>query len=166
MKKVITVAIILFFSTMVSPLYAGGSATPQDVIKKVKEAAEYLSKMGKAGLTSFKKRHGKWVWKDTYVFVLEEDKGTVVAHPIKPKLVGKKLMGLKDIKGNMFFVQFFQAAKKPNGGWVEYWWPKPGEKKASRKITYVLQAGKTPYQVGAGIYNDTITIEELNKLIK
>jgi len=66
----------------------------------------------------------------------------------------------------MFFVQFFDAAKKPKGGWVEYWWPKPGEKKPSRKITYVLQAGKTPYQVAAGIYDETFPVNKLEGMLK
>jgi len=49
-------------------------------------------------------------------------------------------------------------------GWVEYWWPKPGEKEGSRKISYALKAGNTPYVVGAGIYDDKATIADLEKL--
>ena len=41
-------------------------------------------------------------------------------------------------------------------GWVEFWWPKPGEKVQSRKLGYVKKAvvnGKK-YFVGSGYYPD------------
>ncbi len=44
---------------------------------------------------------------------------------------------------------------------------KPGEAKASRKISYVHSAAvsfKPDIQVGAGIYDDKMSVEELNKL--
>ncbi len=164
-KKLLGLSVLMIGLAIVSTSWAGSKATPQEVIAKVREAAALIEKKGAAALPEFKKG-SKWVWKDTYVFVLEKSKGTVAAHPIKPSLVGKNLMGLKDIKGNMFFAQFFEAAAKPHGGWVVYWWPKPGEKVPSRKITYVLQAGNTPYQVAAGIYDDKYTPEELDKMLK
>jgi len=168
MKKVLTIIVAAVMASVFLNVaaYAGGSATPQEVIQKVKEAAAYLSKKGEAGLAEFNKKGTKWVWKDTYIFVYRCDKGVVAAHPIKPKLVGKNLMGLKDIKGNMLFVQLCDASKNPKGGWVEYWWPKPGEKKPSRKISYILQVPGQPYQVAAGIYNDKISVDDLNQMIK
>jgi signal transduction histidine kinase len=48
--------------------------------------------------------------------------------------------------------------------WVEYWWPKPDEKQASRKVSYGLRAANTPYVVGAGIYDDKTKVEDLEKL--
>ena len=149
-----------------STSWAGGKATPQEVIAKVKEAADFLSKQGSAGLAEFNDRNSRWVWKDTYVFVYNCSKGTVAAHPIKPHLVGKNLMGLKDVKGNMFFIQLCEASKNPKGGWVEYWWPKPGEKTPSRKVTYILKVPGQPYEVAAGIYDDSASVSELDKLIK
>lgn len=162
MKKSLTICVAVIVGVfLVSTAFAGGAATPQEIIQKVKEAASLIEKKGAAAFPEFKKG-SKW---GSYIFVLEKSKGMAVVHP-KPSLVGKNLMGLKDIKGNMFFAQFFEAAAKPHGGWVVYWWPKPGEKAPSRKITYVLQAGNTPYQVGAGIYNDKYTPEELDKMLK
>jgi len=55
-------------------------------------------------------------------------------------------------------------AKKPYGVWIEYWWPKPGEKEGSRKLSYLLSAKGTPYVVCAGIYDDQPSIAELSKL--
>jgi hypothetical protein len=39
-----------------------------------------------------------------------------------------------------------------------------GEKQGSRKVSYALKAGDTPYIVGAGIYDDKTTMAELEKL--
>ena len=91
---------------------------------------------------------------------------SLVTHPIKPKLIGKDLSKLKDKNGNYFFIQLCEATKNPKGGWVEYLWPKPGEKKHSRKISYCRNIPGTPYEAGAGIYNDSITLDELEKLLK
>ncbi len=156
-----------FFATfLVFPVlsYSQEKATPQEVIRKVREAASYLKKTG--NIDAFKKGNKRWVWKDTYIFVIDCNRVVMVAHPIKPALEGRPLGGLRDAKGDLFFVQLCEVSRNPNGGWVEYWWPKPGEKKASRKITYILHVQGTPYSVGAGVYDNTLTVEELNKLIQ
>ena len=104
------------------------------------------------------------MWKDTYIFVFDCVKGTTAAHPIRPDLVGKSGVSLKGAKGTEFFPKLCQATKHPSGVWVEYWWPKPGEKEASRKVSYALKAGNTPYAVAAGIYDDKTSIADLEKL--
>ena len=91
-------------------------------------------------------------------------KGTIAAHPFRPALVGKDDTNLKGTKGTEFLPKFCEATKTPDGVWVEYWWPKPGEKEGSRKVSYALRVSNTPYIVGAGIYDDSATITELQKL--
>ncbi len=144
---------------------AGEMATPQEVIEKVKEARGLLSG-GRGDLEEFKRADGRWVFKDTYVFIIDMDSVTVVAHPVNPKQVGKNLIGLKDVKGNYFFIQFCEKARTDGGGWVEYWWPKPGEKTPSRKYAYVMPVPGTSLMLGAGVYDDSVTVDELNKLVK
>lgn len=155
---------VLFFGH--TNIVAQETASPTEVVQKVKEAAAYLSEKGDAGLSEFMDIKGRWVWKDTYVWVLHCEKGTNAAHPIKPKLVGSNLMGIRDTNGKLFFAEFCNMAKNPKGGWVEYMWPKVDDTKPFRKVTFVLSVPNTPYQVGAGIYDDKITINELNKLIE
>ncbi|MBF0524998.1 MAG: cache domain-containing protein [Deltaproteobacteria bacterium] len=148
------------------PALAQGTASPQEIVKKVREAAAFLGKSGESGLAEFNKKESNWVWKDTYIFVYDCGKGTIAAHSQQPGLIGKRLAGLKDIKGTLFFVQLCEAAKKPGGAWVEYWWPKPGTMEPSRKISFMLQAGSSPYQVGAGIYDDKMSLDQLDKVVK
>ena len=142
-----------------------GKATPQEVVAKVRQAASTLSRTG--DLSQFMQKQGPWVWKDTYVFVDDCDKKVVVAHPIKPERVGQALASIKDAKGKALYPDaegFCNAAKKPSGTWIEYSYPKPGEKQDSRKISYYLSAPGTPYVVGAGVYDNGASIDELSKL--
>ncbi len=151
-------------------------ATPQEVIQKCQEAAKFLSQeiakgneAEKAALAYMNQRgNNRFVWKDTYVWVLccTCEPKTNAAHPINQKIVGPDLSGMKDKRESLFFLQFCETAKNPKGGWVEYWWPKVDEQKASRKITYILPVAGTKYQVGAGVYDDTLDAAQLFKLIK
>ncbi|PYV60787.1 MAG: calcium:proton antiporter, partial [Acidobacteria bacterium] len=45
-----------------------GKATAQEVVEKVRQAANTLSQSGEAGLAQFDKKESPWVWKDTYIF--------------------------------------------------------------------------------------------------
>lgn len=164
-KFICFIIITVVFIAFPNRGYAQKKATPQEVFEKIREAREFLSQAG-TGLEDFNKKNGPWVFKDTYVFVFDCKKGTILAHAIRPQLIGKNLMGLRDIKGNSFFAQLCAAAQTSSGGWVEYWWPKVGETEPSRKISLLLQVPGTSYQVGAGIYDEYKSIAELNALLK
>jgi hypothetical protein len=162
-KILVGLAVALLVAALCNVAVAQDKATAQQVVAKVREAASTLSKAG--DLAPFNQKQGPWVWKDTYIFVVDCDKKVIAAHPIKAELVGKDYRSLKDTKGKNFFPEgWCDAAKKPSGVWIEYWWPKPGEKEGSRKLTYGLSAKGTPYAVGAGIYDDKATIAELSTL--
>jgi signal transduction histidine kinase len=155
----------IFIVLSAIPALTQDKSSPAEVLAMTRKAADYIASIGKKGLEEFNDPQSRWVVKDTYVFVINCEQGTIVSHPFSQKLRGKKLLGLTDIKGNLFFVDFCEAAKKPMGGWTEYWWNKPGEKKPSRKISVVLQVPDMPYQVGAGIYDDKLPVQQLQKLL-
>jgi cytochrome c len=165
-SKILVVLAVPFLIVVLSSVAVGqDKATAQEVVAKVREAASALTKTG--DLAQFNQKQGPWVWKDTYIFVDDCDKKVVVAHPLKPEQVGQDFGSIKDTKGKTLYPDpqaFCDAAKKPSGVWIEYWWPKPGEKEGSRKISYYLGAKGTPYVVGAGIYDDKATIADLSKL--
>jgi cytochrome c len=167
--RAVTVAVLVSFHLLIFHTTfsaAEEKAKPQEVVAKVREAAKFLSTAGEEGVAEFADKNGRWGWKDTYVWVLKCDEMTNAAHPINPKLVGKNLAAMKDVRGNYLFVQLCEAAKNPQGGWIEYWWPKVGERTPSRKITFVLPVEGTPYQVAAGIYDDDISLQELSHMIR
>lgn len=158
-----TVVVMMLF--LFGMAWAGESATPEECMRKCYEAAEFLSQAGEAGLEEFKDPKGRWVWKDTYIFVLDCDRRITVAH-IVPQVVGKPINILTDPKGNPFGEMICDAGSKPKGGWIEYWWPRKGEALPSRKISFCYHAEGTPYKFGAGIYEPTATLEELNAMVK
>jgi cytochrome c len=105
-----------------------------------------------AALAAVKDKNGPFVKGDLYIFAGSTEKPELIAHPIKPTLVGKNMAKMKDVKGKFFFVEFMNTAKGPGQGWVEYWWPKPGEKKASPKDTYVMKVPGQPVWFACGFY--------------
>ena len=80
----------------------------------------------------------------------------VVMHAAKPELEGKNMSELKDPKGKYLFNEFVAVVKKDGKGFVDYYWPKPGEEDPVAKISYVM--GFTPWGwiVGSGIYLDDV----------
>ena len=140
------------------------SATPEEVVDKAKQAAQYLAEEGEAGLEEFRGKDSPYVWKDSYVVVQDCEEGRAVAHPISPDLEGTDLGALKDETGKAFAQELCAQAQRPQGGWVEYMWPKPGEQEPSRKIAYALSVEGTPYVVVSGVYDEDATVEELEKV--
>ncbi len=155
---------VLMGAAFASSVWGQGSASPEEIVEKVRSAAEMLSNQGEAGLQQLNKTSSNWVWKDTYVFALNCKEKVIAAHPVQPELIGRNLTKIKDKKGNEFLVYLCLASKVPGGGWVEYWWGRPGMgvDLSFRKISYTLQAGDTPYQVSAGVYDEKISVWTLN----
>jgi hypothetical protein len=164
MRKILAVVAMVLLNVAVPSVAVGqDKATAEEVVAKVREAASTLSKTG--DVAPFRQKQGPWVWKDTYIFVDDCDKKVVAAHPLRPEQVGHDFMSIKDTRGNNVIPEgWCDAAKKPSGVWIEYWWPKPGEKEGSRKLSYSLSVKGTPYVVAAGFYDDKATIAELSKL--
>lgn len=151
---------IIFYIFILPPtLLASEKATPLEVVQKVVAAEKFLAQNVSNNLHHFNNIDSDWSWGGTYVFVLDCSKITVAAHPVQPGLIGKDLAELRDVKGKLFFIELCEASK--NNGWVEYYWPKPGEKESSRKISYMRQVPGSKFQVGAGLYEDVLELEEL-----
>jgi signal transduction histidine kinase len=168
----ITLASIL---TGAIPALAADSATPEEVIAKVWAAAEYLAKEGKSGLATFDKADSEFVWKDSYVFVYNCADDVIAAHPVAESR-GGTISALRGGDGGAFGVALCAAAEKPGGSWTEYQWRHPVEATTPndlaysgdyvRKVSYALSVVGAPYQVGAGIFNDSMSLEILNEMIQ
>ncbi len=178
MIRHLTIALTLaaVLAWLAPPTGAEEATTTQEVIAKVKEAAAYLEKNGKSGLKAFDSADAPFVWKDTYAFVFDCAAGLAdVGHPVSTTKE-QKIATNKDATGRVIGPELCKAAARPGGGWVEYMWWKPikveGEKQLtyaktmSRKVSYMLSVKGQPYEVGAGVYNDTLTVKDLNALLK
>jgi signal transduction histidine kinase len=74
-----------------------------------------------------------------------------IAHATEKDLINKNLYEYKDIKGKYVIRELSDAAKK-GGGFVEYYWLKPGTSVEVKKLGYVEQIPGTYYFVGSGVY--------------
>jgi signal transduction histidine kinase len=73
---------------------------------------------------------------------------------------------LKDATGKLFFISMNEVAKTKGAGWVDYMWPKPGEKTPSLKVSYVklVKADGEDLAVVCGIWD--VPAEEVQKLVR
>jgi len=76
-----------------------------------------------------------------------------IAHATQKDLVGKSLKDYKDSKGN-YVIRLLAEKSKQGGGFVEYWWIKPGVKGEHAKLGYVEPIPGTDYFIGTGVYLD------------
>jgi hypothetical protein len=159
-------AVFLFpvFAYGGSPV-ATNKATPQEVYDKVVEAAGFLSKAGKDGLKEFEKPQGRFVWKNSYVWVTECE-GIYCSLGPQSQLSGLGISKVKCYKTGKFYILILcdRVQANPRGAWVEYWWPKPGLEKPQRKVSFMKQVPGQPYQVVAGIFDELTTLEQLNRI--
>ena len=127
----------------------------EEAVQRAEEAARLLAGTGEAGLAEFRGEGSAHVWQDVYVFVLDCAKGTTLAHPVTPEREGEPIAA-GPAYGGVTAAQRgaaqCAAARDPDGGWLEYPFPRPGEEQPSRQITYLLAVPGTPYVVGAGVY--------------
>jgi signal transduction histidine kinase len=124
----------------------------EDVVNR---ASTVLADEGRAGFVKLRDKTGHFVFMDTYVFVLTPE-GIELVNPGQPSMEGKNIINLKDVNGKELIRECLDQASKNGGGWVEYYWYKPGDNTPMRKLTYVrqVQSGQETYIVGSGFYTD------------
>lgn len=163
-KNTVSTLVCLVMVTLFSSTGFAEKITSQLCKKKVLAAAELLKSKGKDAFAELKDPNGPFRFGDGagYVWVHNLD-GIMMMHPIKPALEGKNLLNLRDVNGVYFFVAFNEIAEDKGAGWVPYTWPKPGEKKSSPKVSYVMlvQNDIDEFIVGSGMYD--VTAEDIKK---
>jgi signal transduction histidine kinase len=122
-------------------------------VEAVDDAVILIRQMGPKAFPVLKDKTSEFVYKDTYVFVVDST-FTVLVDPPFPGEEGHNVYDYSDINGKFFFREFFRVANEKGSGWIEYAWPKPGEAKPSPKSTYVRKTMVRGvfYLVGTGIY--------------
>jgi len=99
-------------------------------------------------------------------FWINDLNDTMVMHPIKPELEGKKLDQIKDKNGKFLFVEFNQVVKTKGAGFVDYLWPKPGAEEGVPKISFVMGFEPWGWVIGSGIYVDDVEAKFRSDAIK
>lgn len=155
MKMLIKLCLVLSVMVALCGTAFAENATREECITMAKQAAEMIQQGQDAALAEIAKSDGKFVWKDSYVFVMNL-KGKMLAHPFMPGLTRMdSLLAVPDKnleKPKMIFVDFVTLAASKGEGWVEYLWPRPNETAASPKVTYIYRVPGTDLLTGAGYY--------------
>lgn len=87
----------------------------------------------------------------------------VVMHPIKPKLNGKDVSGVKDPNGLALFQAFVDTVRQQGEGYVSYQWPKAGQDEPEDKVSYVKGFEPWGWVVGTGLYVGDLRQAALNQ---
>lgn len=161
-RMVFVLALGVAFLLAASGSQAADKAMFMKIKDKVAQAAKHLSEKGEEALPEFSDKSSDWS-QEPYIFVYNLQ-GVILAHPNNPNLIGKNLIGVKDVKGKLFAQEFIEIAKTEGKGWSEYWWNKMGEKTPSRKISYIMRVPNRNMFLGAGIY-ESLSKADVIKLV-
>ena len=90
-------------------------------------------------------------------FWINDTGHTMIMHPMNPEMNGENFSNTTDPNGKRLFVSFVDTAQlHPEGGIVDYSWPKPGTTGALPKISYVKLYQPWGWVIGTGVYVDDI----------
>ena len=157
MKKVAVAALAVLLGLFLAGNVLAESATKDECIAKTKEAAKLINEKGlDAAVAEINKKDGKFVWKDSYVFLVDID-GKMLAHPMSPALIGKNVIDMGDksedpAKATKLFKEFSEVAKSKGEGWVGYMWKNPDDPKPRKKISHIYRVPGKDVYAGAGIW--------------
>lgn len=154
MRKVAVTMLALVFGLFLAAGAMADSATKDECVAKCKEAAQMILDKGlDEAVKEINNKQGKFVWKDTYVFLMDLD-GKMLGHPMSPALIGQNLLDRKDKgePGKLLFKEFVELAKGKGEGWSDYMWANPGDPKPRKKISFIYRVPGKDLLVGAGIW--------------
>lgn len=109
---------------------------PDDAKHWVEKAITFYKANGKdIALAECSSPLGRFVKAGMYIYVLDFN-GTMLAHPVNPKYVGKDFYRIQDVDGKSFIKEIADCANKSGSGWVEYKWFNPATKRVQPKTVY------------------------------
>jgi signal transduction histidine kinase len=163
MRKVAVIVLVITASVVLVANVMAESAVKDECVVLCKGAAKFINEKGlDAAIAEIGNKEGKFVTKNTYVFLMDLE-GNRLAHPFAapndPKIM--KLFDMKDTTGKLFVQDYIAIAKSKGEGWTEYMYPTPEElkkpipskeKKSSKKISFVYRVPGKDLMVIAGFF--------------
>ena len=147
---------MLAMATIAAGVAAGGSAwaadhaSAKEAEAMVQKGMAYIKANGKdKGYAEISNKHGQFIDRDLYLVVYQLD-GKVLAHGANEKMVGKMLIGLKDVDGKEFVRERVELAKTKASFWQDYKFTNPVSRKVEPKAMYCERMDDTV--VCGGIY--------------
>ena len=129
-----------------------------------------LVKANELSLEEAQKRAIKYVKEIRYdngnYFWINDFHPRMIMHPTNPKLDGQDLTRKTDVNGKLIFNEMkYTVHDHPiHGGFVPYYWPRPGSSKPVEKLSHVRQFTDWYWIIGTGVYIDDIN-ERYNELL-
>ncbi len=87
-------------------------------------------------------------------FWIDDFEGINICNPPDPSTEEKSRIALKDVNGKEIIKEIIANGKLAEGGYTDYWYPKPGEKEANRKRSYSKSYDAYRWVIGTGNYVD------------
>jgi cytochrome c len=143
-KKVAPALLVLALVT--GTVFAGEK---EDAMKMVNDAAAAVDKDKASAVAEIGNAKGRFVKGEIYVFAYDL-MGTMVAHPINAKLVGKSLIDVPDAGGKMFRKEIIDGVKASGTATVDYKYKNPQSGAVEDKVSYCKKAADLA--VCAGYY--------------
>ena len=107
-----------------------------DAVHWVNEAVAFYKATGKAiALSEFSNPQGRFVRGERYIYVLDIN-GTMLAHGVNEKYVGKDFYRVQDSEGKFFIREIVDTANIKGHGCVEYNWIDPVTRSEQPKTVY------------------------------
>ena len=100
-----------------------------------KAIAFYGASGEEIAVAEFTNSKGPFVQDEMYIFVLDK-KGTMIAHGVNEKFIGKNFIDLKDAAGKSFIREIIDTANAEGKGWIDYQWYNPVNKETKPKSVY------------------------------
>jgi cytochrome c len=136
MKRSIISALAISLLAASGMAAAADGATQAEATAMVKKGVAFIKANGKdKGYAEITDKQGQFKDRDLYLTVYTLD-GTVQAHGSNDKMVGKNLIGLKDVDGKEFVKERIDLAKTKPTFWQDYKFTDPLSKKVLPKTMY------------------------------
>jgi signal transduction histidine kinase len=118
------------------PAQAQTKATAAEATAMVKKGVAFIKANGKEkSYAEITNKTGQFTKNDLYLVVYGLD-GMVYAHGANEKMVGKNLIGLRDVDGKEFVKERVELAKSKGTFWQDYKFTNPVDKKIEPKSMY------------------------------
>lgn len=132
------------------PASAQAQSNPDDAIAMVDKGLAFIKKNGKEALIKeINAKNPEFIKGELYLYMRAVE-GTIVAHPVNPRLIGKNMTVLPDADGKLYRKEIIDTAKTKGKGWVDYRYNNPVSKEIEKKSTYFVLSGDVILE--AGIY--------------
>ncbi len=163
MRKGIVIALVSMATVALAANVSAESSVRGECIFLCQAAANFIKDNGiDAGIAEIGRKDGRFVSKNTYVFLMDLE-GNRLAHPYAapkdPTIM--RLADMKDTTGKLFVREYMEIARTTGEGWTEYMYPRPEElqkpipfkeKVSSRKLSYVYRIPGKDLFVVAGYF--------------